>query len=117
MVSVMQIKANNVCGKGDESGGVDSGVYSGLEPRYWHLREKKMSPGGGFGQQITESCITFVDLNAAMSNLELRSSPFKKTASNPNINLGTSSTNDVHELLECPVCMNLMYPPIYQVLP
>ena len=29
--------------------------------------------------------------------------------------LGVYSTNGVQELLECPVCTNLMYPPIYQV--
>lgn len=28
---------------------------------------------------------------------------------------GLYSTNGVHELLECPVCTNLMYPPIHQV--
>ncbi|EXB93501.1 E3 ubiquitin-protein ligase SINAT2 [Morus notabilis] len=73
-----------------------------------------MSPGGGFSPEMMESRITFVELDAATSNLELRSSPFKKTASNLSGNHGISSTNDVHELLECPVCMNLMYPPIHQ---
>lgn len=28
---------------------------------------------------------------------------------------GLYSTNGVHELLECPVCTSLMYPPIHQV--
>jgi hypothetical protein len=40
---------------------------------------------------------------------------------NPLLTLGrktssaTAHTNSVHELLECPVCTNSMYPPIHQV--
>jgi hypothetical protein len=42
-------------------------------------------------------------------------------SNNPLLTLGrkTSSivahTNNVHELLECPVCTNFMYPPIHQI--
>lgn len=75
-----------------------------------------MSPGGGFCNEMIESHVTFGDYDAATSNLELRSSPYKKTASSLVENPGMASNNDVHELLECPVCMNLMYPPIHQVL-
>jgi E3 ubiquitin-protein ligase SIAH1 len=45
----------------------------------------------------------------------------KVESKNPLLTLGrkTSSTvahtNSVHELLECPVCTNSMYPPIHQV--
>lgn len=47
-----------------------------------------------------------------------------KTSNNNNINNSSSnndgiaaihSTTSVHELLECPVCTNSMYPPIHQV--
>jgi len=34
-----------------------------------------------------------------------------KTALKPNVTVSSS----VHELLECPVCLNAMYPPIHQV--
>lgn len=76
-----------------------------------------MSLGGSFCREMIESHISYGDFDAAPSNAEARSSPFKKAASSLSGNLGIASTNDVHELLECPVCMNLMYPPIYQVLP
>lgn len=37
--------------------------------------------------------------------------------SNNNDGIGAiHSTTSVHELLECPVCTNSMYPPIHQVL-
>lgn len=76
-----------------------------------------MSPGGNFYEDVIESHITSGDSDdLATSNAELRSSPFKKTVSCLSGNLEMASTNDVHELLECPVCMNLMYPPIYQVI-
>ena len=75
-----------------------------------------MSPGGAFCPEMTESSINYGDSDATSSNAELRSSPFNKIASSLSGNLGTTSNSDVHELLECPVCMNLMYPPIYQVL-
>lgn len=75
-----------------------------------------MSPGGSFCKEMIESHSTYGDSDdVATSNAELRSSPFKKAVSSLSANLGMASTNDVHELLECPVCMNLMYPPIYQV--
>lgn len=76
-----------------------------------------MSPRGSFCREVIEAHISCGDSDVATSNAEARSSPFKKAASSLSGNLGMASTNDVHELLECPVCMNLMYPPIYQVLP
>uniref|UniRef100_A0A6P3ZTW1 RING-type E3 ubiquitin transferase n=1 Tax=Ziziphus jujuba TaxID=326968 RepID=A0A6P3ZTW1_ZIZJJ len=73
-----------------------------------------MSPRGSFCREVIEAHISCGDSDVATSNAEARSSPFKKAASSLSGNLGMASTNDVHELLECPVCMNLMYPPIYQ---
>ncbi|PKU64208.1 E3 ubiquitin-protein ligase SINAT2 isoform X1 [Dendrobium catenatum] len=37
-----------------------------------------------------------------------------KSFSAPGVKRGLSSTSSVHELLECPICTNSMYPPIYQ---
>lgn len=71
-----------------------------------------MYAGGGFCHEVTESCIASADLNPASSSAELRSSAYRKAG--PGLG-GNPGNNDVHELLECPVCMNLMYPPIYQV--
>lgn len=74
-----------------------------------------MAPGGGILKEVIESRIPFADYDMATSNAELRGSPCRKATTGFGGNLGTNSNNDVHELLECPVCMTLMYPPIYQV--
>ncbi|MBA0667044.1 hypothetical protein Golax_000122 [Gossypium laxum] len=73
-----------------------------------------MAPGGGICKDVIESRITFAEYDMATSSAELRGSPLRKAATSLGGNLGATSTNDVHELLECPVCLNLMYPPIYQ---
>lgn len=41
--------------------------------------------------------------------------PYKSSAAS-GVKAGLSTTGSVHELLECPVCTNSMYPPIHQVL-
>ncbi|MBA0600241.1 hypothetical protein Gorai_006436 [Gossypium raimondii] len=74
-----------------------------------------MAPGGGSCKEVIESRVTFSDYDMATSSADLRGSPLRKTATALSGNLGSTSMNDVHELLECPVCVNLMYPPIYQV--
>lgn len=72
-----------------------------------------MAPGGN--EEVIE-CRGLASANfdymATTSNVDLRSSPFKKAKE---IGMPSKTANDVHELLECLVCMNLMYPPIYQV--
>ncbi|KAL5563394.1 hypothetical protein UlMin_033732 [Ulmus minor] len=73
-----------------------------------------MSPGGGFCNEVIESRVTYGDSDAATSSVEFRSSLYKKAASSLSVNVGIPPNSDVHELLECPVCMTLMYPPIYQ---
>ncbi|KAH9740821.1 E3 ubiquitin-protein ligase SINAT2 [Citrus sinensis] len=73
-----------------------------------------MAPGGGICKEVIESSIEFSDYEMATSSVELRGSPCRKATTGFSGNLGTTSNNDVHELLECPVCLNLMYPPIYQ---
>ncbi|RZS20041.1 hypothetical protein BHM03_00052521, partial [Ensete ventricosum] len=41
--------------------------------------------------------------------------PSYKSSAASGAKAGISSTGSVHELLECPVCTNSMYPPIHQV--
>ena len=74
-----------------------------------------MAPGGGICKDVIESRLAFADYDMATSSSDLRGSPLRKAATGLGGNLGATSTNNVHELLECPVCLNLMYPPIYQV--
>ncbi|KAG8657769.1 E3 ubiquitin-protein ligase SINAT2 isoform X2 [Manihot esculenta] len=73
-----------------------------------------MAPGGIISKEMIESRVAFADYETATSNTEFRALPSRKTATSFGGNLGTSSTSDVQNLLECPVCMNLMCPPIYQ---
>lgn len=76
-----------------------------------------MAPGGSSYQDIGDSRSAYADYGIAPENAEPKSSPFRKSTAVNIIggNHGTRSNTAVHELLECPVCMNLMYPPIHQV--
>lgn len=81
-----------------------------------------MAPG-------TSACKEVVDSHPSVSGHDIAVSKSESNSnSNSNSNsastkvllglggkLGVYSTNGVQELLECPVCTNLMYPPIYQV--
>ncbi|XP_009770383.1 E3 ubiquitin-protein ligase SINAT2-like [Nicotiana sylvestris] len=75
-----------------------------------------MAPGGSSYQVIGDSHNVYADYGIAPENAEPKSSPFRKSTAVNIIggNHGTRSNTAVHELLECPVCMNLMYPPIHQ---
>lgn len=68
-----------------------------------------MDTGDGMYKEVKDSRMAIADNIMSTSSMELRGSPFRKGATR------TPYTNEVQELLECPVCMNLMYPPIYQV--
>ncbi|KAG2675097.1 hypothetical protein I3760_13G169400 [Carya illinoinensis] len=69
--------------------------------------------GGGFVKGATDFCIADSDLET--TDAELRSSIHRNVAPGSGRNPGRPASNDdLHELLECPVCMNLMHPPIYQ---
>ena len=73
-----------------------------------------MAPGGSIYQDISESCVTSTDYDVEPANLEYRGSPCQK--SNAVNGKGTMASNSaMHDLLDCPVCMNSMYPPINQV--
>ncbi|KAJ9697827.1 hypothetical protein PVL29_007109 [Vitis rotundifolia] len=73
-----------------------------------------MAPGGGICKEVCESRSAYADYDVPTANLELRSSPFRKATTGVGGKHGMPSTSGVHELLECPVCMDLMHPPIHQ---
>ncbi|KAJ6961262.1 E3 ubiquitin-protein ligase SINAT2-like [Populus alba x Populus x berolinensis] len=50
----------------------------------------------------------------ATSAAELRGSHFRKAATPNSGNLGKQSTGNMQDLLDCPVCFTMMYPPIFQ---
>lgn len=77
-----------------------------------------MAPGGSACKEVLESrqSQTFSDYDTAKAKSESNSnSTHKKTGSGLGGRHGISSKSGVHALLECPVCKNLMYPPIHQV--
>lgn len=73
-----------------------------------------MAPGGSTYKEVLESHSTVTDYDIAMTKADTNLTPAKTTAGLSG-KKGISSPNGVHELLECPVCTSLMYPPIYQV--
>lgn len=74
-----------------------------------------MAPGGSAYENVMESRIALSDYVIAPDNAEFRSSPYRKVAAVVGGKLGMPMDSAVHDLLECPVCMNLMHPPIQQV--
>lgn len=56
------------------------------------------------------------DNDIAPEIIEYRVSPHRKISPYNGVKRGITSNTAVHELLECPVCMNVMYPPIHQVI-
>lgn len=75
--------------------------------------ESSVAPGVK-SKGVLESCQTVSDYDMAMAKSETVGALNKPT---PGLGgkHGLYSTNGVHELLECPVCTSLMYPPIHQV--
>ncbi|XP_047309218.1 putative E3 ubiquitin-protein ligase SINAT1 [Impatiens glandulifera] len=70
--------------------------------------------------ETSRSTSTYADYGISAPSSDsggIRNSPFRKTILS-SINNGKhgmeSSSNAVNELLECPVCLNIMYPPIHQ---
>ncbi|KAL3616343.1 E3 ubiquitin-protein ligase sinat2 [Castilleja foliolosa] len=55
-----------------------------------------------------------VDNGVEAEVVEFRRSPHRKFSKLNVSKPGSASNTAVHELLECPVCMNVMYPPIHQ---
>lgn len=73
-----------------------------------------MAPGGNNYQDIVDPRTAFADYGIAPESSEFKGSPFRKSVAVGGKH-GVGSNTAVHELLECPVCLNMMYPPIYQV--
>lgn len=75
-----------------------------------------MAPGGSVFKEVLESHLLSSDYETGKAKFEAKSnSTFTKSSVGLNGKNGISSKNGVHDLLGCPVCKNLMYPPIHQV--
>lgn len=73
-----------------------------------------MAPGGSTYKEVLESHSTVADYDIAITKADANLTP-AKAATVLGGKRGFSTPNGVHDLLECPVCTSLMYPPIYQV--
>lgn len=67
-----------------------------------------MAPGGGTYRDVVESRTALADYGTAPTETESRNPPTRKSAA------AVGGKPGVHELLECPVCLSVMYPPIHQ---
>lgn len=80
-----------------------------------------MAPGGNACKEVIESHSPVADYDIASAKSESNNATSTTTTATmkTSVNLvgkhGIHSNNGVYELLECPVCTNLMYPPIHQV--
>lgn len=73
-----------------------------------------MASGGSIYQDISESCVTSAGYDIEPANVEYRGLPGHKS-NTVNGKAAMASNTAMHELLDCPVCWNSMYPPINQV--
>ncbi|KAK6925723.1 Seven-in-absentia protein, TRAF-like domain [Dillenia turbinata] len=73
-----------------------------------------MAPSGTISKEVVKSNTASSDYYSPSGDLESRNSPSRKAAAAHPGHGRVSSHNEVQELLECPVCTNLMYPPIHQ---
>jgi len=73
-----------------------------------------MAPGGRICKEVLESLTSVSECETVTSKAEVKSSASSRMILPSGGKLGISSTNGVHELLECPVCLSSMYPPIHQ---
>ncbi|BBH07485.1 seven in absentia of Arabidopsis 2 [Prunus dulcis] len=88
---------------------------------YCYFKVRKLGFGKipAFSLKIEIACPWRIEVeqranyDMAMAKLET-GSMLNKTSPGLGGKNGLYSTNGVHELLECPVCTNLMYPPIHQ---
>ncbi|KMZ74915.1 E3 ubiquitin-protein ligase SINAT2 [Zostera marina] len=73
-----------------------------------------MIPGGSSYMDVPEFHPSNQDSSPIGSSTESENSQLSKKIASSVSKLGLSSTGSMHELLECPVCTNSMYPPIHQ---
>ena len=71
-----------------------------------------MVPGSRIYQDVTESR---GDYGVKSSNVEARSCLRLCVSAGGRHGMASNTHSAVHELLECPVCLNIMHPPIHQV--
>lgn len=76
-----------------------------------------MAPGGSAYKEalLSSNSTTGLDYEVIMAKVEASSNKPAKATSGSIGKYGIHNSNGVYELLECPVCTNLMYPPIHQV--
>ncbi|KAK8611187.1 hypothetical protein V6N13_131248 [Hibiscus sabdariffa] len=72
-----------------------------------------MAPGGSACKEVVESLPTVVDNDVATTKTESNPTTTKSSVGFIGKH-GVHSNNGVYELLECPLCRNLMHPPIHQ---
>lgn len=70
---------------------------------------------GSLSKGMIESRLSSADYENANLEMLPRSGPLRKCTTSLEGSYKTPVYEDVQELLECPVCMTIMYPPIYQV--
>ncbi|KAE9593908.1 putative aminoacyltransferase, E1 ubiquitin-activating enzyme [Lupinus albus] len=74
-----------------------------------------MAPGGSAFKEVIVSHLISSDYETSKAKSEAKSNiTMTKSVVGLNRKNGISSKNGVHDLLECAVCKNLMYPPIHQ---
>ncbi|CAH8269001.1 unnamed protein product [Arabidopsis lyrata] len=74
-----------------------------------------MAPGGSALKEVMESNSTGMDYEVKTAKVEVNNNNKPTKPGSAGIGkYGIHSNNGVYELLECPVCTNLMYPPIHQ---
>lgn len=74
-----------------------------------------MAPAGGTCKEVHEPYPAAADYSVVISKQETTSTPAKSSIFSPG-QRGICSSAGVDALLECPVCTNFMYSPIYQCL-
>lgn len=72
-----------------------------------------MAPGGSTFKEVLDSHSVVSEYDVAVKSES--TSTVTKASYGLGKKVAVYSTNGVHELLECPGCTNLMYPPIHQV--
>ncbi|KAF5750651.1 putative Ubiquitin ligase SINAT2 [Tripterygium wilfordii] len=72
-----------------------------------------MAPGGSTCKEVLETHSRVSDYDISTAKAETNGAPTKSPVGLGG-KCGVYSDNGVHELLECPVCSDLMYPPIHQ---
>lgn len=73
-----------------------------------------MALGSNIFTEIPEA--QSVDSESSTTSNEYENIHPVKLLTSSSVKIGSTSTSGVHELLECPVCTNSMYPPIHQVI-